>query len=398
MIDITKAIKIIGRETGLLGTENIALSAAVGRVLRANVVADSDLPPFDRSQMDGYAVVAVDTRNAPVTLQIIGESAAGRGWHKTLKRGQAVRIMTGAPVPKGADAVQKVELANETANGQVVIQEPTEKGRFIVRQGSEIKKGMTIFKAGEIVTENMIAALASFGYARMKVSKRPRVAILGTGSEIVEIAKKPGRDQIRNSNSVMLDCLARKIGAETTVFPISKDEISDLRSQISNAAKNADILVITGGVSVGKYDLTKTVLIELGAEVFFDKVRLKPGKPAVFARLGKTLVFGLPGNPVSAAVTFHLFVRKAILQMQTASQNDLRKGFAILATEVKAARERETYLPARSETNNLGQLTAHPLKWQGSSDFIGFARADSMIVVPRSKNLAKGEVAEIVFL
>ncbi len=398
MIDITKAIKIIGRETGLLGTENIALSAAVGRVLRANVVADSDLPPFDRSQMDGYAVVAVDTRNAPVTLQIIGESAAGRGWHKTLKRGQAVRIMTGASVPKGADAVQKVELANETANGQVVIQEPTEKGRFIVRQGSEIKKGMTIFKAGEIVTENMIAALASFGYARMKVSKRPRVAILGTGSEIVEIAKKPGRDQIRNSNSVMLDCLARKIGAETTVFPISKDEISDLRSQISNAAKNADILVITGGVSVGKYDLTKTVLIELGAEVFFDKVRLKPGKPAVFARLGKTLVFGLPGNPVSAAVTFHLFVRKAILQMQTASQNDLRKGFAILATEVKAARERETYLPARSETNNLGQLTAHPLKWQGSSDFIGFARADSMIVVSRSKNLAKGEVAEIVFL
>ena len=156
--------------------------------------------------------------------------------------------------------------------------------------------------------------------------------------------------------------------------------------------------MITGGVSVGKYDLTKAVLIELGAEIFFDKVRLKPGKPAVFARLGKTLVFGLPGNPVSAAVTFHLFVRKAILTMQGATQTDLRKGFAVLATEAKAASERDTYLPSRLETNKLSQLVANPLKWQGSSDFIGFARADSLVFVHRGKHLAKGAVAEIVFL
>ena len=306
--------------------------------------------------------------------------------------------MTGAPVPRGADAVQKVELTHETSDGSMQIQQPVEKSRHIVPQGSEVRKGATVFKSGERITDAMIATLASFGYARVRVAKMPRIAILGTGSEIVEITKKPGRDQIRNSNSIMLDVLARKFGAATTVFPNAKDDISNLRSEISNAVKGADVLVITGGVSVGTYDLTKTVLADLGAKIFFEKVRLKPGKPAVFARLGKTLVFGLPGNPVSAAVTFHLFVRKAILALQGASATDLRRGFAVLAADAKAAKERDTYLPARLETNNLGQLLALPLKWQGSSDFIGYAKADSMIFVPRGRQLTKGEVAEMVFL
>jgi molybdenum cofactor synthesis domain-containing protein len=398
MISVSKAIQIIARETKTRGAEKIDLHNAVGRVLREDIVADTDLPPFDRSQMDGFAVVAADTQKAAVTLQIVGESAAGRGWHKTMKRGQAVRIMTGAPLPKGADSVQKIELTNEHDNGEVALQASTEKGRFIVRKGSEIKSGQTVFRAGEIITDTNIASLAAFGYAKVKVSKKPRIAILGTGSEIVPIDKRPGRDQIRNSNSVMLSSLARKFGAETTVFPISKDEISNLKFQISNAAKHADILVITGGVSVGKYDLTKTVLAGLGAHVFFDKVRLKPGKPAVFAGLGRTLVFGLPGNPVSAAVTFHLFVRKCILAMKAASAADLRQGFAVLVADARAARERDTYLPSQLETNRLGQLLARPLKWQGSSDFIGYARADSMIYVPRGQQLAKGDVARIVFL
>ncbi|MFN0277632.1 MAG: gephyrin-like molybdotransferase Glp [Pyrinomonadaceae bacterium] len=398
MINISKALKIIGRETKTLGPEKVELSQPVGRVLRENVIADTDLPPFDRSQMDGFALVAADTKNAPVTLRIVGESTAGRGWHKTMQRGEAVRIMTGAPLPKRADAVQKIEITRELDDNRIIINEPTEKGRYIVYRGSEIKNRTTIFKSGEIISENMIATLAAFGYATVKIGKQPRVSILGTGSEIVEITKKPGRDQIRNSNSVMLDVLARKFGAATKIFPISKDDISNLKSQISNAAKDADILVITGGVSVGKYDLTKKVLIELGAEIFFDKVGLKPGKPAVFARLGKTLVFGLPGNPVSAAVTFHLFVRKAILTMQGAAATDLKQGFAVLAADAKAARERDTYLPSRLETNKSGQLLAHPLKWQGSSDFIGYARADSLVFVPKGKHLAKGDVAKIAFL
>ena len=397
MIPISSAIKLIEQNTGSLGSGKVSLTDSIGRVLAENIVADTDLPPFDRSQMDGYAVVAADTAAAPVSLKIVGESAAGRGWHKTMKRGEAVRIMTGACVPAGADAVQRVELTSE-ADGSVEIQEPVKTGTAIVRRGAEIKKGGTIFKSGEIITENMIAALAAFGYAKVKVGKRPRVAILGTGSEIVEINKKPGRDQIRNSNSVMLDVTCGRFGGETRILPIVRDEISDLKFQISNAAKRHDIIIITGGVSVGKYDHTKTALIEVGAEIFFEKVRLKPGKPAVFARLGKTLIFGLPGNPVSAAVTFHLFVRKAMLQMQGATATELRKGFAILAADAKAARERDTYLPSRIETNKLGQLVACTLKWQGSSDFVGFARADSMIFVPKGGRLKKGEVAKIAFL
>lgn len=397
MIEISKALKLIDRETSSLGSEKVDLTSALGRVLAENIVADTDLPPFDRSQMDGYAVVALDTKNAPVTLKIVGESAAGRGWHNTVKRGEAVRIMTGAPVPAGADSVQKVELTTES-EGSVTIQESVEKGRSIIRKGSEIKIGSIVFKSGEVITENMIAAIAAFGYAKVTVGKSPRVAILGTGSEIVEVNKRPGRDQIRNSNSVMLDVFCRKFGAQTTVLPIVKDDIADLKTAIKNAATKADIVILTGGVSVGKYDHTKTALTDLGAEIFFEKVRLKPGKPAVFARLGKMLVFGLPGNPVSAAVTFHLFVRKAILKMQGAAATDMRKGFAILGSNIKGAIDRDTYLPSRLETNKLGQLVAHPLKWQGSSDFIGFARADSLIFVPSGRAMAAGEVAEIAFL
>ncbi len=398
MIAVKKAQNIITRETGSLGSERITIANAVGRVLSETIVADSDLPPFDRSQMDGYAVVAKDTLNASVTLDLVGESAAGRGWHHELLRGQAVAIMTGAPVPKGADAVQKIELTRLNNERSVEILEPTEKGRYIIRKGDEIKKGETIFRAGEVVTENMIAAIAAFGYAKVKVAKQPQVAILGTGSEIVEISNKPGRDQIRNSNSAMLEILSRKFGGSATILPIAKDDISDLKFHISNAAKRTDILVITGGVSVGKYDHTKTALSELGAELFFEKVRLKPGKPAVFARLGKCLVFGLPGNPVSAAVTFHLFVRQALLQMQKAADPSADNGSAVLATDTRGARERDTYLPAGLSTNELGQLIAHPLKWSGSSDFVGFSRARALVLVPQGAELAKGSVAKILYL
>ncbi|MFN0139361.1 MAG: gephyrin-like molybdotransferase Glp [Pyrinomonadaceae bacterium] len=399
MIPVSKAIKLIDRESRKIGSEKIALSAAVGRILAENIVADSDLPPFDRSQMDGYAVVASETKNAPVTLKVVGESAAGHGWHRKLRSGEAVRIMTGAPVPSGADAVQKVELTHEV-DSVVTINEAAKRGQNIVRRGEEIKRGKRVVASGEVVTENMIAVLASFGYARVSVGKRPRVAILATGSEIVDIAKRPGRDQIRNSNSAMLDVLCRKFGAETTVLPMVGDDIAKLKSAIKSAVRNlkSEILIVTGGVSVGKYDHTKAALNELGAEIFFEKVCLKPGKPAVFARLGKTLIFGLPGNPVSAAVTFHLFVRRAILNAQRASFVDLKRGAAVLAADAKAARDRDTYLPARLETNRSGQLVAIPLRSQGSSDFVGFARADSLIFIPKGKMKNEGDVAEVAIL
>ncbi len=397
MIPIKKALEIVEKETKPLSSERVDLADSVGRVLAEDITADMDLPPFDRSQMDGYAVIAADTTNAPVSLKIIGESAAGNGWRGCLKNGEAVRIMTGAPVPTGADAVQKVELTDE-AEENVNILESVKTETAIVRQGSEIKRETAVLTAGEVITVKMIAVLASFGYARVRVGKKPRIAILGTGSEIVEVIKKPGRDQIRNSNSVTLDVLSRQFGGETKVLPNVGDDIAELKKVIRSASKASDLLIITGGVSVGKYDHTKTALAELGADIFFERVRLKPGKPIVFARLGRSLIFGLPGNPVSAAVTFHLFVRESLLKMQGAASTSLLSGRAVMGTDVKANRERDTYLPSRLETNKLAQLVAFPLKWQGSSDFVGYSRADSLIFLPKGSVRKKGEVGDIVYL
>ena len=200
----------------------------------------------------------------------------------------------------------------------VEILEPAEKGKFIIRRGAEIKKGAVVIPSGEIVTENMVAVLAAFGYSKVKAGGKPTAAILATGSEIVDVGQTPGRDQIRNSNSPMLRGFIEACGAGAVTLPAAGDDVQSLKKQIAKGVERADLLVITGGVSVGKYDFTKTALAELGAEVFFERVRLKPGKPTVFARLNDKLVFGLPGNPVSVAATFFLFVRPALLQMQGA--------------------------------------------------------------------------------
>jgi molybdenum cofactor synthesis domain-containing protein len=357
--------------------------------------------------MDGFAVRSEDVANAPVELKIVGESAAGRGWHHEMKRGEAVRIMTGAPVPQGADTVQKVELTSEhnfasdsaqRNDGKITINEPIATDKNIVRRGAEIKKGDRLFEPGEPINERMIATLAAFGYSEVSVAKRPRVSVFTTGSEVVEINETPGADQIRNSNSAMLKALAEPIGADVTLVPTAVDDLEAIKKAISSAAANSNMIVITGGVSVGKYDLTKTALIELGAEVFFDRVRLKPGKPAVFARLGQTLVFGLPGNPMSAAVTFYLFVRKALLRMQSAKETDLRRAKAVSGGSFKAARERDTYFPARLDIDSNGRVIVSPVKWIGSSDFIGFGRSDALAFVPGGEKVEKGDPTEILLL
>jgi len=397
MIPVSKALNIISRETKTLGVERIALGESIGRALAEDIVADSDLPPFDRSQMDGYAVKAADTTGAPVTLKLVGESAAGRGWRKVLKAGEAIRIMTGATVPLGADAVQKLEVARED-DGTVILLEPTEKGRFIVPKGREVKKGKTVLKAGERITPANISILAAFGYAKVRVAKKPRVAIISTGTEIVDIKRKPGRDQIRNSNSIMLKVLCEQAGAIATVYPNVGDDISDLRSQISDAVRNADILITTGGVSVGKYDLTKLALKELGAEIFFERVALKPGKPTVFGRLKKSLVFGLPGNPVSAAVTFYLFVRKAVVMMQGMPSSELENATAIPSKVIRSTKERDVYLPSALEISDDGRLFVEPVNWHGSSDFIGFSHADALAIIPKGSNVESGDAVSILLL
>lgn len=417
MILTPEAIKIIERETPALKTEIIELENSVGRVLAENIKADMDLPPFDRAQMDGFAVKVDDSKEVPAHFRIIGESVAGNGFDKVLKKGEAVRIMTGARVPEGADAVQKVEVTRENY-GFVEILESVSLLQNINKRASEIKKGTKVFRKGEVITQQMIAAIASFGYAKIKVFQIPEVTIFSTGSEIVDVSQTPEKDQIRNSNSVMLKAFVEKTGAKAEVLPIVQDDFETLTYQISQAAgfgvevpitkfkineskihaPKPKILIITGGVSVGDYDFTKPALRELGAEIFFEKVSLKPGKPTVFAKLNDVLIFGLPGNPVSVAVTFNLFVRHAILQMQGAKNRGLRKGFAIVSDTIKCAKERDSYLPVSLSTNKKGQLIIESLRFSGSSNFIAFSRAEALVFVPQGKNLEKGNVAEILFL
>lgn len=380
MIPVAEAINIVLEQTSALSTESVALSESIGRILAENIIADTDLPPFDRAQMDGFAVRAADVANTPAQLKVVGESAAGAGWHQEMKAGEAVRIMTGAPVPVGADAVQQVELTREANGaGTVEILETVETGRSIVKQAAEIKSGETVVRAGEEIKSETIATLASFGYAQVKVGRKPRVAVMATGTELVDVNQKPGRDQIRDSNNYTIEAYARLTGATVQRLPLAGDDREELRQQLSAAVQNCDVLITSGGVSMGVYDFTKAAFRDLGAEIFFERVALRPGKPTVFGRLGKTLIFGLPGNPVSVSVTFNLFVRAVLRAMQGATETSLPRLTAVLARDVKGSQGRESYLPAVLHTDEKGNLLAEPLKWGGSSDFVSFARATSLI-------------------
>jgi molybdenum cofactor synthesis domain-containing protein len=400
MIPVSEAIQIVIANTLRLGTESVSLAEALGRVLAEDIIADCDLPPFDRAQMDGYAVRAADTHKAQARLRVVGESAAGNGWHQELHAGEAVRIMTGAPVPAGADAVQQVEVTRELNDGAIVeILEPVDAGRSIVRRAAEIKAGEVVLSAGEQISAEMIATLASFGYSAVKVGARPRIAVLATGSELVDVERKPGRDQIRDSNNYTIAAYASLAGASVERLPLAGDNEAALRRQMTEAASRADVLVTSGGVSMGVYDFTKAALVDLGTKIFFERVALRPGKPTVFGRLGDTLVFGLPGNPVSVSVTFLLFVRSALRAMQGAKELSLPTESATLLRKVKGAMERESYLPARLLTSAEGCIMAEPLKWGGSSDFVAFARATALIILPRGvKTLDEGSCVKFLRL
>ena len=386
MIPVTEALRIVRERAPLLEAESVEVGDSPGRFLAEDVSADTDLPPFDRAQMDGYAVRSDDVRQPPARLKIVGEAAAGQGWRGTLGPGEAVRIMTGAPLPAGADSVQQVEVTREMEDGAFVeVGRATEPGQFYVRRASEVRAGETVLRTGEEINAARVAALAAFGFARVRVGGRPRVAVLATGTELVRVEETPGPDQIRDSNSYSLAAYARLAGAEVERLPFAGDDPELLRRLISESSARADVLVLSGGVSMGTYDFTKAALRALDAEIFFERVSLRPGKPTVFARLPNekgTLVFGLPGNPVSVSVTFNLFARTAIRAMQGAKDPAPAEEKAVLSRPAKGAEERASYLPAALKTDGEGRLMAEILRWGGSSDFVAFTRAEALVIVP----------------
>lgn len=403
MIPVEEAIRIVLEKASPLPVESVALADALGRVLAEDVAADSDLPPFDRAQMDGYAVRSEDLRETPARLRVVGEAAAGKGWRGTLRAGEAVRIMTGAPLPSGADSVQQVEVTSESEDGEhVTIERATEPGQFYVPRASEIASGQRVLTSGEEITAARAAVLAAFGRAQVKVRRRPRAAVLATGTELVRVEETPGEDQIRDSNTYSLAAYARLAGADVERLPFAGDDPALLRREIEEAASRADLLVLSGGVSMGRYDFTKDALRSLGAEVFFERVALRPGKPTVFARLRgahDTLVFGLPGNPVSVSVTFNLFARTALRAMQGFNEPAPVEETALLARSAKGTSERTSYLPAVLSTDDEGRQLAEVLKWGGSSDFVSFARATALVRLDAGvKTLDAGQVVRVVRL
>lgn len=380
MITVEKALGIVLDRVSLLGSEAVELDRAQGRTLAEDVRADMDLPPFDRARMDGYALRSDDARSAPARLRVIGEVAAGAQFRGSLQPGEAIKIFTGAPVPEGADAVQKVEVTQ--AEGEfVVIKEPVNPGQFITPRASEVSCGEVVARAGRAIGPAQVSVLASFGYAKVKVGRAPRVAVISTGSELVEVSERPSTAQIRNSNSYTIAAYARGAGAVVENLGTVEDTISSTREALLRASETSDLVITSGGVSMGDYDLVKAALVDIGAEIIFDKVILRPGKPTVFAQLAETFFFGLPGNPVSTSVTFNLFVRPAIRRMQGDESPLLPIVRAELVRSLKDGSSRRSYLPARLRIKE-GRAEAESLKWGGSSDLVAFMNANALIIVP----------------
>ena len=397
MIPVEEALAIVLREATPLPDEEVTLEAALSRVLAEDVPSDTDLPPFDRAAMDGYALRAADVAGAPAALEVVGEVRAGQWPDLSVGPAQAVRIMTGAPLPPGADAVQQVERTRPLDEFRVTILSPVAGGANVSPRASEVRKGDVVLARGRRIDPAAVAVLAAAGKSRVRVTRRPVLALLVTGDEIVDVATVPGPGQIRNSNGPSVAAQARLAGAEVKLLGVAPDRQDAIAAALRSGLP-ADVLVVSGGVSAGDYDLVEPALLELGATFLFTRVAIKPGAPLVFGRVGGTLVFGLPGNPVSAQVTFELFVRPALLKMQGARVLGRPQVSVELLAAVKNRSGRKAYLPARLRFEG-GRLVARPVRSMGSGDLAAHARANALVVIEADRvEAAVGETAGAVLL
>jgi molybdopterin molybdotransferase len=370
----------------------------LGRVLAEIVTADQDMPPFDRSAMDGYAVRDADVASAPVTLRVAGQIRAGQHPTQPLKAGEAVQVMTGAPVPPGATAVQPLEKTRALDGGRrVEVLEPVEAGAHISRQGVEVHAGEVVLEGGQTIDPAMVAVLAAVGKGRVRVGRRPTVAVLVTGDELVDVWHSPGRGRIRNSNGYAVQAQVAWAGASVRSLGVVPDQ-ADRIAQAVREGFASDVLVVSGGVSAGAFDLVEEVLARFDVGLLFTKVAIKPGAPLVFGRRGDKLVFGLPGNPVSAQVTFDVFVRPALLRMQGARVVSRPLVQVELLEPASNRSGRRYHVPARVRFED-GRLVARPVPTQGSADIVAHARANALVILDAARRRAEaGERAEALLL
>lgn len=363
-------IEQVARTFRAPSADTVGLDCAAGRVLAADMRADRDYPPIGRSVRDGFALRASET---PGRLRVIGEVRAGEVFRGVVREGEAVEIMTGAPVPNGADAVVMVEHVSR--DGDLVgIDRETKIGQFINPQGSEARKGDVVLPAGTRLDYSSVALLATIGVTRIPVFRKPHVALLATGDEIVEPDEQPAECQIRNSNVYSLAAQVARAGGEASILPVAKDNRESTRIAIERGL-SADLLLLSGGVSAGKYDLVEIVLAELGAEFFFDRVLIQPGQPLVFGRAREKFFFGLPGNPASTMVTFELFARAALELLGGQKESLLPIASAVLTTGFRHKMGLTRFLPAWLAEGRLS-----PVPWQGSSDVPALARSNAFLV------------------
>jgi len=381
--------------------ELLSLTDAVGLVLAEELRADRDFPPFPRSTRDGYAVRAADVGTVPAGLRCIGEIKAGATLEDsaiTLNSGETAEIMTGAPVPSGADAVVMVEYTARKGDS-VTVQRPLQAGENVVPAGSEAREGSTIVARGSRITHATVAVAAAVGRPEIAVYRRPRVAILATGDELVDINLPPGPNEIRNSNSYSLAAQVYSAGGDPTILPIALDRADELAILIRKGLA-ADLLLITGGVSLGKHDLVELVLASLEARFFFTGARIQPGKPVVFGEVAlkekTTPFFGLPGNPVSTMVTFQLFVRPVLDALSGAKPQPLPFAQAKLKSQLATKTGLTRFLPARLG-GTLEQPEVELVRWQGSGDLMAVSQSNCYLVVPPDRErFAAGEAMTVL--
>ena len=388
-----KVIEQITAKKGPRATEQVRVGDALGYVLAQEVKTDREYPPFNRATRDGYAVFAADAK-AGATLKCTGEIKAGDRVTKELWAETCVQIMTGAAVPSGADAVVMIEHTKRDGD-EVRFERAAVTGQNFVPRGSEARAGQTLLTPGMKLGYAELALAAQVGAAELKCAQKPRVAILSTGDEIVPVDSIPGRFQIRNSNSVSLAAQVRLAGGKPVLLGNAMDREDDLSSKIRRGLQE-DLLVLSGGVSMGKYDLVEKVLRELETEFYFDEVAIRPGRPAVFGKCGEKFVFGLPGNPVSTMVTFELFVVPAVDLLSGAEARGLPMVEARLGEAMNEKPGLTHFLPARMEGQGA-EREVKALKWQGSGDVSALGKANCFIVVPPEKEkLDVGERVEVI--
>ncbi len=383
-----RVIQEVKSARALSEPETVALEAAAGRVLARGVVADRDLPALDRSVRDGFAVRSADV---PGELRVIGEVRAGELFNGRLDFGEAVEIMTGAPLPAGADAVVMVEHV-ERRGDSVFVPAEAVAGQFVSFRGEEAAGGRELLPPGTRISYAEVALLAAMGHARVPVYPKLRVAILPTGDELVPVSSTPKPHQVRNSNAYSLAAQVSRAGGIPCIFPPVNDNEYDTRSAIERGLE-CDLLLLSGGVSAGKYDIVERVLSDLGAEFFFDRAAIQPGQPVVFGRVQKKYFFGLPGNPGSTMVTFEIFARAALELLSGQAESNLPFTLGRLTEDFCHKPGMTRFLPAH--VSGAGELT--PLSWKGSSDVPAICRANAFLVAdPAQSEWRVGDIMNIL--